>query len=453
MSFQSLQQSNTKKRNKAFNKNNNKNEFTLYNNYKQIFIPNNNINFNFSKMHIQPKLKISQPNDPLEREADKVAGEVTKTFYDKNNSTHECLECNKYPEDELVASDIEPLISLSKDTVIHKKYENNKNMLNEFWTTNLHKSNGYQLNSTTKKYMEPRFGVDFSSVRIHNDVISDHLNQELGAAAFTYKNHIFFKKDRYEPNTFIGRHLIAHELTHVLQQRGNIRRKLTNTTNTMKINKEIKRLNLITNDQISPNLVQLKPEVEVKTNTPNKVRIVDDKKVKKQWNKASAGHATVSLMKKKSTFEIFNKRDPNLIVGKYGLTFFCQFHGGYGFHSNIVQKLQKNGSRKKGRLAVTGNLESHGCIRLEHNDAEDFYNSVSVGTPVKLLHDFPNTTLSHKTSARSEKSHVIRSGDTLSGIAVLYGVSQESIIEANPDKIHGPNNVIKIGDVLTIPVK
>ena len=66
--------------------------------------------------------------------------------------------------------------------------------------------------------MEPRFGADFSNVRIHNDQESAGLNNQLSARAFTYQNHIFFSRDQYQPGTGEGKELLAHELTHTLQQ-------------------------------------------------------------------------------------------------------------------------------------------------------------------------------------------------------------------------------------------
>ncbi|WP_200978593.1 DUF4157 domain-containing protein [Echinicola sp. 20G] len=79
-------------------------------------------------------------------------------------------------------------------------------------------SGGSPLQKGVKSYMEPRFDSDFSGVRIHNDQESASLNSQLSARAFTYKNNIFFGKDQYQPESTGGKHLLAHELTHVVQQ-------------------------------------------------------------------------------------------------------------------------------------------------------------------------------------------------------------------------------------------
>ena len=66
--------------------------------------------------------------------------------------------------------------------------------------------------------MESRFGSDFSGVRIHDNSHAATLNRELNAQAFTRGTDIFFNKGYYNPETSSGKHLLAHELTHVVQQ-------------------------------------------------------------------------------------------------------------------------------------------------------------------------------------------------------------------------------------------
>jgi hypothetical protein len=84
---------------------------------------------------------------------------------------------------------------------------------------------GQPLDAGTRAFMEPRFGADFGNVRIHADSQSDSLSNQLSARAFTYGSHIFFARDQYQPNTGEGRHLLAHELTHTIQQGHAVQRK------------------------------------------------------------------------------------------------------------------------------------------------------------------------------------------------------------------------------------
>ena len=70
--------------------------------------------------------------------------------------------------------------------------------------------------------MESRFGADFSQVRLHTDSIASEAARELRAEAFPSGKDVYFQAGRYEPETLPGRRLLAHELTHVIQQSGGL---------------------------------------------------------------------------------------------------------------------------------------------------------------------------------------------------------------------------------------
>jgi hypothetical protein len=87
---------------------------------------------------------------------------------------------------------------------------------------------GQALDSGTRAGMESSFGADFSSVRVHSGAQADTLNQSLNARAFTTGQDVFFRQGAYNPGSSSGRELLAHELTHVVQQNGDqVRTKLT----------------------------------------------------------------------------------------------------------------------------------------------------------------------------------------------------------------------------------
>ena len=83
---------------------------------------------------------------------------------------------------------------------------------------------GTPLPPTVRGFMEPRFGADFGKVRVHDDDAAATLSHQLHADAFTVGQHIFFAKGKYKPETHEGRELIAHELTHTVQQGEAVRR-------------------------------------------------------------------------------------------------------------------------------------------------------------------------------------------------------------------------------------
>jgi hypothetical protein len=83
---------------------------------------------------------------------------------------------------------------------------------------------GSPLPSPVRSYMEPRFGASFSHVRVHTGDAAAQQSTRLNANAFTVGDHVFFGRDKYQPQSASGRELIAHELTHTVQQGATIQR-------------------------------------------------------------------------------------------------------------------------------------------------------------------------------------------------------------------------------------
>lgn len=85
---------------------------------------------------------------------------------------------------------------------------------------------GQPLDQGVRVQMESAFGTNFSNVRIHSNPESDSLNRALSARAFTTGQDIFFRQGEYNPTSSNGQELVAHELTHVVQQGGGVQPKL-----------------------------------------------------------------------------------------------------------------------------------------------------------------------------------------------------------------------------------
>lgn len=131
-------------------------------------------------------IKIRQSNDIYKKEANYVAGQ----------------EMN-------LKQSIQNDYSIPKNSWIANKIRNNSN-------------GGSSLPKKIQSFMESRFGFNFSQVRIHTDSNAIQLNRELNSKAFTTANNIYFGKDTYNPETPSGKHLLAHELTHVIQQKNSV---------------------------------------------------------------------------------------------------------------------------------------------------------------------------------------------------------------------------------------
>jgi len=91
------------------------------------------------------------------------------------------------------------------------------------------RSGGRKMDAPTRSAMESAFGADFSQVNIHTDEKAVQMSQQLGAQAFTHGNDVYFNKGKYNPDSGDGKHLLAHELTHTIQQTGMIPNQLQMT--------------------------------------------------------------------------------------------------------------------------------------------------------------------------------------------------------------------------------
>lgn len=215
---------------------------------------------------IQAKLNIGKSNDKYEVEADRVADKVVSnkkptsndSFFNSSPSVHKKTDqkIQKNDENEIqekpLSESITPVVQLQpiEEEKIQKKCseceteENNKvqtSAPNDASTTassnlestlNSSKGGGSTLPKSTKSEMESGFGSDFSAVRIHNDSNAVQMNKELGSQAFANGNDIYFNEGKYNPNSQEGKHLLAHELTHTVQQGAVIRKKRAQITNT-----------------------------------------------------------------------------------------------------------------------------------------------------------------------------------------------------------------------------
>lgn len=97
------------------------------------------------------------------------------------------------------------------------------------------RGSGQPLAEGVRVPMERAFGADFSGVRVHADAQSDRLNQSLAAKAFTTGQDIFFQRGAYHPSSQSGKQLIAHELTHVVQQNDHLVQRNSNINNNFQI--------------------------------------------------------------------------------------------------------------------------------------------------------------------------------------------------------------------------
>ncbi|WP_196513234.1 eCIS core domain-containing protein [Nostoc sp. NZL] len=167
-------------------------------------------------LRLQTRLTVNQPGDVYEQEADRVAQQVMQKMSEPGNRQSIQREALPEEEEELqmksVADSITPVVQRKGGGVAA--------------TSDLETSiqqargGGQPLSDDIRQPMEQAFGTDFSGVKIHTDNRSDQLNQSVQARAFTTGQDIFFRQGEYSPGSNGGKELLAHELTHVVQQNG-----------------------------------------------------------------------------------------------------------------------------------------------------------------------------------------------------------------------------------------
>lgn len=136
---------------------------------------------------IQAKLAINQPGDSYEQEADWMAERVMR-MSESSIPTTSASSTGSTPS--------------AAPPIVHEVL----------------RSPGQSLDLSTRASVEPRFGYDFSQVRVHTDAKAAESARALNALAYTWGNQLVFGAAQYRPGTIEGRRLIAHELTHVVKR-------------------------------------------------------------------------------------------------------------------------------------------------------------------------------------------------------------------------------------------
>ncbi len=168
---------------------------------------------------IQTKLTVNTPGDHHEQEADAMADRVMRMPSSSSWLQRKCAACEQEEEDHHAqrkpqSTTLTPYLQAKggdgatvSDTV------------SQGLTAS--QGRGSRMDDSTLDFMSSRFGADFSGVNIHTGGDAEQLSEQLNARAFTTGNNIYFNKGEYNPGTAAGQRLLAHELTHVLQQGGN----------------------------------------------------------------------------------------------------------------------------------------------------------------------------------------------------------------------------------------
>jgi hypothetical protein len=181
---------------------------------------------------IQAKLQVNKPGDKYEVEADRAADRVvskqsvsTPAFVASTSSVQ--LKQNDQQsviQEKPIVAGITPVVMrMNDETLQTSSNTTSKNANANGLSTQLgnSKGSGSKLPEGVKSEMESSFGTDFSGVNIHTSESAVQMNEQLQAKAFTHGNDIYFNNGNFQPQSTEGKHLLAHELTHTIQQGGN----------------------------------------------------------------------------------------------------------------------------------------------------------------------------------------------------------------------------------------
>ncbi len=165
---------------------------------------------------LQTKLTIGKPNDRYEQEADRVAARVVQQINRPTLVSPVQGEVVQRKENKEAGLRMKPMVEQGKSI---GEGETSTELSGEI---NRARGGGRPLDVGGQQSMGQAMGADFSGVRVHTDERADSLNQSLSARAFTTGRDIFFRQGTYQPGSKEGQRLIAHELTHVGHQNGNL---------------------------------------------------------------------------------------------------------------------------------------------------------------------------------------------------------------------------------------
>ncbi|GAA4276786.1 eCIS core domain-containing protein [Aquimarina mytili] len=190
---------------------------------------------------VQTKLTVGQPGDKYEKEADTMADAVVNNTSKPDIQNKEISSIQReslatpqedeklgtaeqrMEEDKLVQEkpEIQKMGGEEEEELQAKSISSTSNQTTSKGLSQQIKNKsgkGKSLPKKTKAEMEASFEHDFSSVNIHTDQDAVAMNKELSAQAFTYGSDVYFNTGKYNPDSTSGKQLLAHELTHVVQQ-------------------------------------------------------------------------------------------------------------------------------------------------------------------------------------------------------------------------------------------
>jgi hypothetical protein len=303
-----------------------------------------------ARIAVDAKLRLGAANDAHEREADRVAAQVTAM----PETVVRMKTKGSAGAGVRAGAPATAAQSVSSDVV-----------------TSL--GGGRPLERAARQYFEPRFGIDFGGVRVHTDGKAAASAESIGARAYTFGHHLVFGAGEYRLHSDEGRRLIAHELTHVVQHgsdAGTISRQEHPAT--CGADPCHYATSGTTAREIHLNLGMRAVRV-YRRGPPTTIAL--------EYTNLIVGPATSSLANANGWCHLYAVQGHQAVSGN-GLINFVNYCGNFGFHSSFWH--QSGGVER-----IPGSV-SHGCARLPDASATDtarsraFYDLVRDGDCVRI---------------------------------------------------------------------
>lgn len=178
---------------------------------------------------VQAKLTIGQPNDKYEQEADQVAAQVVSRLHTPEPVALPKLQSKatvRRKSNQPVQRSQIPTEQLQMKPAIQRRSQQEGMAASTHLESSIDQARGggQSLSNSIRQPLEQLMGANFGGVKVHTDARADQLSRSINAQAFTTKNDIFFSKGKYDPGSRDGQTLLAHELTHVMQQNSAVQR-------------------------------------------------------------------------------------------------------------------------------------------------------------------------------------------------------------------------------------
>ena len=235
---------------------------------------------------VQAQLETTAPGDAYEQEADRMADMVMRKIDGVNQS--DAMPSSHCPT---------PTISCFGGTSMPISSEMESQL-------QAMQGGGHAMPEGLRAQMEGSFGHNFSNVRLHTDSAAADMSSSINAKAFTHGNDIYFNQGQFQPNTPAGQHLIAHELTHTVQQGGKVAREESENKEDDEVSSLI--LKIIDLLSLMSSSVDLFKEYKVLNDAtyelPEFLKAIQNSKITKGVNIISYLHSLYDLIKKANSY-------------------------------------------------------------------------------------------------------------------------------------------------------